>query len=64
MNNVYFGHPVSLYGTVAEERLVYEIEKEFPGCHIENPNTSTHYMGYQRYKFEKGIGMLYFFEEV
>jgi len=64
MKKVYFGHPVNIYGTTAEQLLINAIQKGFPGWHIENPNQPQHGEGYQRFKVEKGNGMLYFFEEV
>lgn len=64
MKKVYFGHPVSYYGTITEKLLINSMMRGFPNWHIENPDQSIHDEGYKRYKLEKDDGMLYFFEEV
>ena len=60
---IYFGHPVNVYGTHDEERLIKIIEEHFPQFEVENPNQSHHQEGYQRWR---GIskGMDYYFKEV
>lgn len=64
-NLIYFGHPVSVYNTPQEDKLVNIIEEHFPDFTVENPNQKHHGEGYVRYKALEGkIGMDYFFEEV
>ena len=59
---LYFGHPVNTYNTELEGILLGTIFENFAAWEIENPNQKKHQEGYQRYKEEKGNGMLYFDE--
>ncbi len=61
---IYFGHPVNVYNTPDEERLIKIIEKHFPEFKVENPNQPHHGESYQRYKREGKRGMDYYFKEV
>jgi len=74
---LYFGHPVNIYGTGAEDRLMVAIANAFPGDFIENPNQPQHDEGYkvygdvsidpvmqERMSLEDKRGMNYYFLEV
>jgi hypothetical protein len=61
---IYFGHPINFYNTPKEAELVRKIQERFPNCDVISPHLPVHKEGYQRYKLEKGNGMLYFETEV
>ncbi|MFH0891477.1 MAG: hypothetical protein V1867_01720 [Candidatus Falkowbacteria bacterium] len=61
---LYFGHPVNVYGTDLEIKLLEKIAAHFPGWNIENPNQKNHQEGYELWKKTRGNGMDYFFQEV
>jgi hypothetical protein len=61
---MYFGHPVNFYNTPKESELLRIIKEFFPDFEIENPNQPHHSENYQKWKIEKGKGMLYYFEKV
>lgn len=64
MQRLYFGHPVNTYNTALERQLLLAINKAFPNCIIENPNTKKHQQKYGCRKKKTGNGMHYFTEEV
>ena len=64
MQKIYFGHPVSVYNTPEEKKLISIIEEIFPHFEVENPNQPHHAQGYQDWKKQKGNGMLYYYEKV
>lgn len=70
MPRLYFGHPLNVYGTPLEAKLLAEIESRFPDWAIVNPNRPEHQAGYAEYekthvdKDGKPTGMGYFFEVV
>lgn len=61
---IYFGHPINMYGTAEESKLIQIIQNNFPEYSIENPNQKCHEEGYQRYKKEGKKGIDYYFIEV
>ena len=61
---LYFGHPVNVYDTELETKLLKRILAAFPSCEIENPNQPIHEKGYQDYKARTGNGMDYYNVEV
>jgi len=61
---LYFGHPINVYGTELEKRLLDRITGAFPEWDIENPNQPSHEAGYQTWKKERGNGMEYYFQVV
>jgi hypothetical protein len=61
---IYFGHPINLYNTPIETDLIRKIQERFLNCDVISPHLNIHKEGYQRYKLEKGNGMLYFETEV
>lgn len=61
---LYFGHPVNVYGTDLQKKLLGIIAQRFLHWDIENPDQPHHEEGYQRYKRDKGNGMAYYFEKV
>ncbi len=61
---LYFGHPINVYGTELERRLLARIVSGFTGWEVENPNQPRHDEGYARYKRETGNGMDYYRKEV
>lgn len=68
-NKVYFGHPVSLFGTEKEEELIGEIEEKFDELEedykIVNPANEKHQQNYEEWmEKEDETGMDYYFEEV
>lgn len=64
VKRLYFGHPVNVYGTELQRRLLAAITEGFPGWEIENPDQPKHEEGYQRYKRETGRPMDYYVLEV
>jgi hypothetical protein len=64
MQKIYFGHPLSVYNTPKEKKLISIIEETFPHSEVENPNQPHHAQGYQDWKKQKGNGMLYYYEKV
>ena len=44
---LYFGHPVNVYGTDLEKKLLEKIAADFPDWNIENPNQKNHQEGYE-----------------
>ena len=64
MRTLYFAHPVNVYNTPLEQKLLREISIIFSAWDIENPNQPHHQEGYKTWKKEKGNGMLYYFEDV
>ena len=63
-NKIYFGHPINTYHTVLESKLIKIIHKEFPNIEIENPADEFHQENCEKYKKERGSGMIYFYEEI
>ncbi len=61
---IYFGHPINVYGTELEARIVGDVPRILRGSVIENPNQPKHDAGYKRFKREYGNGMRYFYQEV
>lgn len=61
---IYFGHPITIYNTVLEQRLIACIALAFPEHSLENPNQAHHQEGYRRWKEKTGKSMDYFFNEV
>lgn len=57
---LWFGHPVNIYNTELEARLLRKISEAFPDWEIENPNQETHQEEYRRWKDRTGNGMDYF----
>jgi|APSaa5957512622_1039677.scaffolds.fasta_scaffold101085_1 hypothetical protein len=47
---LYFGHPVNVYGTKAEQGLLEIVAREFPNHNILNPNQPCHQEGYKKYR--------------
>jgi hypothetical protein len=37
MTNIYYAHPMKLYGTLWEQKELAQIRKRFPRCRIVNP---------------------------
>jgi hypothetical protein len=64
VKKIYFGHPLSEYGTRREKELSKIIEDQFPKYVVENPNQEKHQQGYINFKLRKGNGMRYFYEKV
>lgn len=64
MKKLYFAHPVNVYNTPLEQRLLRELSIIFPAWEVENPNQPHHQEGYKKWKKDKGNGMLYYFEDV
>jgi len=61
---LYFGHPINIYDTDVEVRLLRKISEAFPEWDIENPNQKHHADGYEHWKKTTGKGMDYFFKVV
>lgn len=61
---IYFGHPINVYDTKLENRLLRRISEVFPSWFIENPNEEYHQEGYKLWKKLHGNGMLYYYREV
>lgn len=61
---LYFGHPINVYSTDLEARLLARIAVAFPDWEVENPNQKKHDEGYERYKRETGRPMDYYTVEV
>jgi hypothetical protein len=55
---LYFAHPVNVYDTHLERRLLAHIAARFPDSRILNPNAPEHDAGY------KTKGMAYFLEDI
>ncbi|MDE2001478.1 MAG: hypothetical protein KGI60_02845 [Patescibacteria group bacterium] len=64
MLRLYFGHPINVYGTDLECRLLECIARELPRWDVENPNQKHHQEGYRQYARDYGKGMTYYFERV
>lgn len=64
MTRLYFGHPVNVYGTELELKLLNIIRREFRDWEVENPNQECHQAGYQDWKKRTGRGLDYYFQEV
>lgn len=64
MKKIYFGHPINFYNTPKESQLIQIIRMQFPNSLIENPNQPHHSENYQKWKKERGNGMLYYYEKV
>ena len=64
IKRLYFGHPINVYNTELETRLLEKIKTEFPDWEIENPGLPHHNDGYKEYQERTGRGMNYFFEAV
>lgn len=64
MESLYFAHPINVYNTPLEQKLISIISSNFPDCKIENPNQPHHQENYRTWRKEKGKGMLYYFQEV
>lgn len=64
MNKLYFGHPVNVYGTELESKLIEIIRRHFQDWELENPNQVRHQAAYKDYKKNTGRGMDYYFNEV
>lgn len=62
--SLYFAHPINVYGTELEQKLLRALAARFPGWTIVNPDGPEHEEGYQRWKRRTGKGMGYFLEEV
>ena len=58
---LYFGHPITEYGTEKEQELVQKIKEEFPEYNVYNPNKSINLENYKIWKQETGRGMNYYF---
>jgi len=70
-NSVYFAHPVNYYiGSEfnvhgdAEERLIGDIQRRFPGHVVFNPNQEFNQENYVLWKNETGSGMNYYFDVI
>ena len=61
---VYFGHPINVYNTKLESRLIAAIKKTFPGWDIENPGEKRHGEACRRWGEKTGNVMDYFYKEV
>ncbi len=61
---LYFGHPINMYDTPLEKKLLRSIARQFYDWEIENPNQSKHDRGYALEKEKSGSGMAYFFKKV
>lgn len=64
LGKIYFGHPINIYNTELESRLLVQISDYFPGWFIENPNKPEHQEGYGRWKEQYGNGMDYYYAVV
>jgi hypothetical protein len=67
MKSLYFAHPVNVYNTPLESKIIEALSLVFPESedwNIENPNQPHHQEGYKKWKKEKGNGMLYYFEDI
>jgi hypothetical protein len=65
MNKVmYFGHPMNVYNTDFEMKLISIIMKYFPDYTIENPNQPKHQNGCREYEKSFNNPMLYFYSQV
>ncbi|MEK9152935.1 MAG: hypothetical protein AAB692_06230 [Patescibacteria group bacterium] len=60
---LYFGHPVNVYGTELEKKLLVEIARIFPEWEVVNPGDPVHEPRYQQLRAQ-GRGMSYYFDEV
>lgn len=63
MDTIYFGHPLSEFGTDREVQLIDVIEDEFRQYTVENPNQPHHKEQYKQ-RAKEGSGMEYYFEDV
>lgn len=61
---LYFAHPINVYRTELEQRLLSALASRFPEWTIVNPADPEHGAGYERWKRETGKGMGYFLEEI
>ncbi len=61
---LYFGHPINVYGTELEARLIAVIKETFPGWEIVNPGEQRHIKECERRKAAGQNAMEYFFKEV
>lgn len=64
LNYLYFGHPMSEYGTDREKKLIKIINEEFPDYTLENPNQKVHQFGCLVSKTLTKNPMNYFFNMV
>lgn len=62
--SLYFAHPINVYGTELEQKLLRALAARFPEWTIVNPADPEHGEAYERRKRETGKGMGYFLEEV
>jgi len=63
-HTIYFSHPINVYNTPLEDKLLRIIADTFPGWKIINPNKPEHQRGYERYGHQYGNGMKYYYTEV
>ena len=67
---LYFAHPVNVYNTLLEQKILARISDHFPCDPIENPNSPHHQAGYAAYAVRARQadtahkGMNYFYEKV
>ena len=60
--SIYFGHPVNVYNTEKERKLIGAIMNFFPHFNIENPNQSHHQENYKIWREKTETGMNYYFD--
>lgn len=61
-DSLYFAHPIDVYGTPLQARLIEKIEKDFPEYSVENPNQLHHDSNYGFWREHTESGMTYFTE--
>ncbi len=60
-NSIYFAHPINIYNTDLEKKLIKKINLFFPQYNLENPNQKHHQENYKFWKQKTGRGMDYYF---
>ncbi len=63
---MYFGHPINLYGTSLQAKLLITLQDAFQDWEIVNPDHPDHQKGYAEFAkaHPNGSGMGYFFEKI
>jgi hypothetical protein len=61
---MYFAHPMNVYSTTLESKLLSIISERFPDYKIENPNQPKHKEGCEEYRRIFKNPMLYFYTQV